>query len=154
MLKSKGLHFDMVICKPKSVAAWTLEFKLTVLDSLLPPNTSIEEVVIYEDRPKHVDAFREYLAKRTSPNDISDGIVNSIPAVEKGTRILKGEVVFVELERYYLDANVEDALVLDMMRQNPVKEKRNSSDGICEAELFDEANETVYAAENVPPATD
>ena len=153
MLRSKGLEFDLFICKSKSIACWTLEFKMIVLDSLLPPFTHIDEVVIYEDRPKHVDTFREFLAKRVHPSkpEVSNTDGYSLQVTDKDKKLSKGEVVFVEMERYYLEARIEDELVLDMMRQRPLRENKLTQEDICEARVLDETNETVYSAENVPP---
>lgn len=151
MLKSKGLNFDMVICKPKSVALWTLEFKLSVMDDLLPPSTGIEEVVIYEDRPKHRDTFTEYLEKRIRRTTIDSVSEDSTDENLDAKLLSKAEVVFVELERYYLEPSVEDALVLDMMRRSPAKQNHVKPEGICAPMVVDETNETLYNAENVPP---
>jgi HAD domain family 1 in Swiss Army Knife RNA repair proteins len=105
IIKSRGLGFDLVGLKPKTGVTTTLDFKLKFLTDVLSLPSDIEEVVIYEDRPSHRDAFEKYL------KELQRG--------REGSALLRYEVVFVELERYFLAQQVEEAIVLDMMRKRP-----------------------------------
>ncbi|KAI1397943.1 hypothetical protein F4819DRAFT_490021 [Hypoxylon fuscum] len=66
IVKSKGLNFDMVGLKPvigpnHERFSSTMDFKQVFIRSLLGTYTQVEEIRIYEDRPKHVDGFRRFL---------------------------------------------------------------------------------------------
>ncbi|KAF2717218.1 hypothetical protein K431DRAFT_277379 [Polychaeton citri CBS 116435] len=66
MLKSKGLEFDLVGLKPTASPEGqkinsTMMFKQLFLRDLIYTYREADEVRVYEDRPKHTKAFRDYL---------------------------------------------------------------------------------------------
>ncbi|KAH9829793.1 hypothetical protein Tdes44962_MAKER02271 [Teratosphaeria destructans] len=65
MLASKGLRFDMVCLKPAvgpsgDVFSSTLIFKQALLRDIIYTYPRASEIRVYDDRPKHVKAFRDY----------------------------------------------------------------------------------------------
>lgn len=65
MLAAKGLAFDMVCLKPLSsptgeVFGSTMMFKQALLTDIVLTYRQAEELRIYEDRPKHTKAFRDF----------------------------------------------------------------------------------------------
>lgn len=66
IITSKGLDFDMVGLKPNvgpnnERFRDTMNFKQTFIRSLLGTYTNVDEIRIYEDRPRHVAGFRDFL---------------------------------------------------------------------------------------------
>ncbi|KAI1769847.1 hypothetical protein F4818DRAFT_310923 [Hypoxylon cercidicola] len=66
IITSKGLDFDMVGLKPivgpnNERFKDTMNFKQTFIRSLLATYTLVDEIRIYEDRPRHVTGFRDFL---------------------------------------------------------------------------------------------
>lgn len=66
MVGSRGLVFDMIVLKPKvgpsdEKFASTMQFKQAFLASLLETYRLAEDIRIYEDRPKHVKGFRDFM---------------------------------------------------------------------------------------------
>lgn len=95
MLESKGLHFDLVVLNPDpTLVSATLDFKVEFFNEILA-GSAISEVVMYEDRKPHWHAFRKYFA---------------------GTG-LKYQVHLVKMEMIYLDQNVEEQLILNLMKK-------------------------------------
>ncbi|KAM0326943.1 hypothetical protein ACHAQA_006063 [Verticillium albo-atrum] len=67
MIKSKGLEFDMVGLKPAVSPTnqhfkSTMHFKQLFLEAMMETYKNAEEIRIYEDRPKHVKGFRDFMA--------------------------------------------------------------------------------------------
>ncbi|KAK4216339.1 hypothetical protein QBC37DRAFT_416978 [Rhypophila decipiens] len=67
MIASKNLDFDLVSLKPavgpdNQRFASTMNFKQVFLETLMETYKHAEEIRIYEDRPKHVKGFRDWLA--------------------------------------------------------------------------------------------
>lgn len=65
MLRSKGLEFDMICLKPAvsphgTQFDSTLKFKFSLLYDVMTTYTQANDVRMYEDRPKHTKAFRDY----------------------------------------------------------------------------------------------
>ncbi|KAI1088596.1 hypothetical protein F5B19DRAFT_496247 [Rostrohypoxylon terebratum] len=65
IVASKGLKFDIIGLKPavgpnNERFQSTMEFKQIFLKAVLGTYTSTNEMRIYEDRPKHVDGFRDF----------------------------------------------------------------------------------------------
>jgi hypothetical protein len=65
MVKAKKLEFDMVCLKPhvgpsNQRFSNTMAYKQALLRDILATYKEIEEVKIYEDRPKHVKGFRDF----------------------------------------------------------------------------------------------
>jgi hypothetical protein len=67
MLKAKGLECDMVCLKPTSGPGGeqfssTMTFKQALLQDIVYTYTGAGEIRVYEDRPKHTKAFRDFFA--------------------------------------------------------------------------------------------
>ncbi|KAL1844152.1 hypothetical protein VTK73DRAFT_2636 [Phialemonium thermophilum] len=67
MVQSKNLEFDMISLKPSvgpnhEKFENTMHFKQVFLGCLMDTYKLAEEIRIYEDRPKHVKGFRDFLA--------------------------------------------------------------------------------------------
>ncbi|KAK3941169.1 putative tat pathway signal sequence protein [Diplogelasinospora grovesii] len=67
MVVAKGLEFDLITLKPavgpdNQRFASTMIFKQMFLEALMETYRRAEEIRIYEDRPKHVKGFRDFLA--------------------------------------------------------------------------------------------
>ncbi|KAG7102067.1 hypothetical protein HYQ44_018645 [Verticillium longisporum] len=67
MIKSKGLEFDMIGLKPAVSPTnqhfkSTMHFKQLFLEAMMETYKNAEEIRIYEDRPKHVKGFRDFMA--------------------------------------------------------------------------------------------
>ncbi|KAL1303237.1 hypothetical protein AAFC00_006652 [Neodothiora populina] len=67
MIKAKGLEFDMVCLKPAVGPANqkipnTMAFKQELLKDVVFTYTEAEDLKIYEDRPKHTTAFRQFFS--------------------------------------------------------------------------------------------
>ncbi|KAK8027731.1 hypothetical protein PG991_004787, partial [Apiospora marii] len=67
ILASKGLDFDLAGLKPaigpnSERFSSTMKFKQAFLESLMETYKDAEEIRIYEDRVKHVQGFREFMA--------------------------------------------------------------------------------------------
>ncbi|KEY67958.1 hypothetical protein S7711_02164 [Stachybotrys chartarum IBT 7711] len=65
MVTSKGLEFDIVSLKPHAGPSSeqfrsTMIFKQTFLTALVETYKNAAEIKIYEDRPRHTQAFREF----------------------------------------------------------------------------------------------
>ncbi|ROT35753.1 hypothetical protein SODALDRAFT_283249 [Sodiomyces alkalinus F11] len=68
MINSKGLDFDMVGLKPavsptNQQFTSTMHFKQLFLEAMMETYKNAEEIRIYEDRPKHVKGFRDFMAE-------------------------------------------------------------------------------------------
>lgn len=68
MINTKGLEFDMVGLKPavsptNQQFTSTMHFKQLFLEAMMETYKHAEEIRIYEDRPKHVKAFREFMVQ-------------------------------------------------------------------------------------------
>ncbi|KPI40587.1 uncharacterized protein AB675_7665 [Cyphellophora attinorum] len=68
MLNAKDLDVDLVALKPDlspggSAFGSTMEYKQAFLSDLVFTYKHAEEIKIYEDRPKHVKAFKDYFEK-------------------------------------------------------------------------------------------
>ena len=66
MVKSKGLHFDMIVLKPVvgpngERFSTTMQFKQRFLTVILETYKHATEISVYEDRVKHVKQFDEFL---------------------------------------------------------------------------------------------
>ncbi|KAI0148591.1 hypothetical protein GGR57DRAFT_474884 [Xylariaceae sp. FL1272] len=68
MLKSKGLQFDMIGLKPETGPSGelfnsTMLFKQAFLAAIMETYANAKEIRIYEDRIKHVQGFRDFMAQ-------------------------------------------------------------------------------------------
>ncbi|KAF9892964.1 hypothetical protein FE257_000556 [Aspergillus nanangensis] len=66
MVKSKKLEFDLICLKPEvgpngERFSTTMAFKQSFLEDLILTYEQADEIRVYEDRPKHAKAFREFL---------------------------------------------------------------------------------------------
>ena len=66
MVASKGLSFDLIALKPAAGPnsqrfTTTMNFKQAFLEAVMETYGQAEEIRIYEDRPKHVKGFRDFL---------------------------------------------------------------------------------------------
>lgn len=144
MTKAKGLRFDLLVLKPENLNSLsTIDFKLKFLDDILPPNSTIEEVVIYEDRKGHEIAFEEYFHKRILPRkeciDVSSYPESQYPP--KPSSCLKiFQIHHVELPIKYLEKSVEKGLILGLGSPD-FKEGSNISTEIAHEPFSSKAEE-------------
>eukprot|EP01133_Synstelium_polycarpum_P019423 gene19423-23258_t len=100
--KSVDLEFHHFGLKPPTAAATaretTFAFKTRFLDALLAKYPAARTLNIYEDRIKHVEHFREYLAKNVAK--------------------VSGQVVYVQEPPRYLDEAAELELVNALVAKN------------------------------------
>ena len=61
LLTDKGLDFDFTKFKPSDTSETTMEFKKRVINELLEQHPEVNEVNMWEDRPKHVATFEKFL---------------------------------------------------------------------------------------------
>lgn len=142
MLRSRNLHFDLVVLKPKKergVSNSTLTFKSAFINDVLHLGESIEEVEVYEDREWHRDAFEDYLKnwrrfkKAVTDEEEIDGIkIQSLELSQQSESIgLKAfKVHFVEMPFIHLDEQIEENLIRTMM------EETNAADMVDEDDLY------------------
>ncbi|KAF3067372.1 hypothetical protein GL218_08533 [Daldinia childiae] len=95
IVASKGLEFDLIGLKPavgpnKERFSNTMNFKQTFLRAVMGTYKAAMEIRIYEDRPKHVAGFRDFLADYNAQR-ISLGqpsiIAEVIPVTELSTTL-------------------------------------------------------------------
>lgn len=68
ILNAKGLEFDLVVLKPEAGPqnqrfANTMEFKQAFLRDTCFTYNRAENIIVYEDRPRHVKGFREFFER-------------------------------------------------------------------------------------------
>ncbi|KAF6805346.1 tat pathway signal sequence [Colletotrichum sojae] len=68
MIQSKGLDFDMIGLKPavsptNQHFSSTMHFKQLFLTAVMETYKNADEIRIYEDRPKHVKGFRDFMTE-------------------------------------------------------------------------------------------
>ncbi|KAK2014462.1 tat pathway signal sequence [Colletotrichum eremochloae] len=68
MVQSKGLEFDMIGLKPavsptNQHFSSTMHFKQLFLTAVMETYKNADEIRIYEDRPKHVKGFRDFMTE-------------------------------------------------------------------------------------------
>ncbi|KAI5305355.1 argininosuccinate lyase [Ascosphaera pollenicola] len=73
IVKAKGLSFDMICLKPETgpygqTFASTMMFKQALFDDIMLTYTDSDEIRVYEDRPRHVEQFRDYFRKFNQQN--------------------------------------------------------------------------------------
>ncbi|KAI1756111.1 hypothetical protein F4782DRAFT_484788 [Xylaria castorea] len=115
IVTSKGLEFDLIGLKPEAGPNSerfnnTMHFKQSFLKAVIETYKHAQEMRIYEDRPKHVDGFREFLGgyndRRQDPND-------------QPTRgPITGEVIYVADISTNLDPVVEVAEVQHLINSH------------------------------------
>lgn len=112
---SKGLEFDMVCLKPAVGPAGerfdsTMHFKQVFLRRLMETYKGAEEIRIYEDRPKHVKGFRDFL------NDYNNRAKHAGPNAPRPP--IQAEVIQVADFSTHLDPVVEIAEIQHMINQH------------------------------------
>ena len=117
MLVSLHLNFDLLVLKPNDLSPpylGTLEFKLQFLDQFWDFAKVLKEIVIYEDRPVHCDAFSKHLTKWTRPQTESLGATREI---ESARHLEKFEIKCIDREstRRFLPENEEKEILRMLM---------------------------------------
>ncbi|KAJ9218593.1 hypothetical protein DTO027B5_8310 [Paecilomyces variotii] len=110
MVTSRKLDFDLVCLKPEvgpnnQRFFSTMNFKQTLLEDLVLTYKQADEIRIYEDRVKHVRAFREYFEKlnrsllSTQPSAPRKPIVAEVIQVAEGCTFLAPVTETAEVQR-------------------------------------------------------
>ncbi|KAI9847226.1 MAG: hypothetical protein M1838_000986 [Thelocarpon superellum] len=125
MVASKGLEFDLIGLKP-AVGPYnqrfpsTMTFKHAFFEDLIYTYREAEEMRIYEDRPKHVKAFRDYLVVLNKP--LLHG-----PDHVRIRRPIQAEVIPVTENVKNLDPVTETAEVQRMINEHNAAASRSST---------------------------
>ena len=111
MVTSKKLVFDMITLKPAAGPnnerfKSTMAFKQAFLEALMETYSSATEIRIYEDRPRHVEGFRDFLSKYNERRQQRPAA--PLPAID-------GEVIHVAETATTLEPVVEVAEVQHMI---------------------------------------
>ncbi|CCU75731.1 hypothetical protein BGHDH14_bgh04975 [Blumeria hordei DH14] len=112
MVASKKLEFDIISLKPVSGPnnqrfSSTMNFKQVFLESLIETYKDAEEIRIYEDRGKHIRAFREFFANYNKAQSL------------KATRgLIAAEVIHVADRVTQLDPVTETAEVQRLLNDH------------------------------------
>ncbi|QIX00219.1 hypothetical protein AMS68_005736 [Peltaster fructicola] len=119
IFKAKGLRFDIVALKPAvsptgKVFDNTLQFKTTLLRDIVYTYTDAEELRMYEDRPKHTKAFRDFFEELNGEliASRSDGPVNA------PRKPIDAEVIQVAEVESYMDPVKEVAEIQSMINSH------------------------------------
>ncbi|KAL0467814.1 hypothetical protein QR685DRAFT_502747 [Neurospora intermedia] len=112
MVESKGLVFDIIALKPaigpdNQRFSSTMNFKQAFLEALMETYKHAEEIRIYEDRAKHTQAFRNFLAD-----------YNRKQTATPTRGPITGEVVQVADISTFLDPVVEIAEVQQLINEH------------------------------------
>ncbi|KAL1872528.1 hypothetical protein Plec18167_006646 [Paecilomyces lecythidis] len=109
MVTSRKLDFDLVCLKPEAGPnnqrfSSTMNFKQTLLEDLVLTYKQADEIRIYEDRVKHVRAFREYFEKLnrsllSQPSAPRKPIVAEVIQVAEGCTFLDPVTETAEVQR-------------------------------------------------------
>ncbi|KAF7912176.1 uncharacterized protein EAF01_001197 [Botrytis porri] len=116
MLASRGLDTDMIVLKPAAGPrnerfSSTMNFKQCFLESLMETYKGAEEIRIYEDRVRHVKAFRDFFTDYNKRQNGSNGIpsrptiVAEVVQVADGATLLDPVVEAAEVQRLINDHN-------------------------------------------------
>ncbi|KAI9800236.1 MAG: hypothetical protein M1825_004220 [Sarcosagium campestre] len=117
MAASRKLEFDMVCLKPQvgpnnQKFRTTMHFKQTLLEEILFTYKSAEDIRVYEDRVKHVQAFREFFA------NLNRNLAK--PGAVKEREPFTAEVVQVAEDSTVLDPVVEAAEIQQMINEHNI----------------------------------
>jgi uncharacterized membrane protein YgcG len=117
MTKSHGLEFDMLCLKPRTGPNGqsfddTMDYKQELLKNIIFTYVNASELRIYEDRPKHVQAFQAFFDKLN--NDLKS---NAIPESALRTSF-DAHVIHVNEEDCYISPEIEVAEVQRMINAN------------------------------------
>jgi hypothetical protein len=113
---SKGLEFDMVGLKPAvgpnhQKFSSTMAFKQEFLTSLMETYKKAEEIRIYEDRPRHVKDFRDFLTNYNKRQNGIGGYPTRGPITAEVVQVADGSTVLdpvqevAEVQRIINDHN-------------------------------------------------
>lgn len=116
MLASRGLDVDMVVLKPAAGPrnerfSSTMSFKQCFLEALMETYKGAEEIRIYEDRVRHVKAFRDFFTEYNRRQNGSIGIpsrpaiVAEVIQVADGATLLDPVMEAAEVQRLINDHN-------------------------------------------------
>ncbi|ATZ47599.1 hypothetical protein BCIN_02g08630 [Botrytis cinerea B05.10] len=116
MLASRGLDTDMIVLKPAAGPrnerfSSTMNFKQCFLESLMETYKGAEEIRIYEDRVRHVKAFRDFFTDYNKRQNGSNGIpsrstiIAEVIQVADGATLLDPVVEAAEVQRLINDHN-------------------------------------------------
>ncbi|KXH40412.1 tat pathway signal sequence [Colletotrichum simmondsii] len=124
MIHSKGLEFDMVGLKPavsptNQNFSSTMHFKQLFLTAVMETYKNAEEIRIYEDRPKHVKGFRDFMTEYNRKQNIN---------ATRTRGPITAEVVQVADMSTTLDPVVEVAEVQHMINLHNEEIGKQSSD--------------------------
>lgn len=113
MLRAKNLECDMICLKPTvgpsgEQFSSTMTFKQALLQDIVYTYTDAGEIRIYEDRPKHTKAFRDFFA------DINRTLLNS-PQQPPIRQPITTEVIQVAEQDSFMDPTTEIAEVQRMI---------------------------------------
>jgi uncharacterized membrane protein YgcG len=111
MLKAKGLECDMVCLKPSvsptgELFSSTMTFKQALLREIVFTYAGANELRMYEDRPKHTKAFRDFFA------DLNLSLLQSHQPIRQP---ITAEVIQVTEQDSYMDHVTEIAEVQRMI---------------------------------------
>lgn len=116
MLKAKGLVCDMVCLKPTvgpsgEQFSSTMTFKQALLQDIVYTYAGAGEIRIYEDRPKHTKAFRDFFA------DMNRTLLNG-PEQPPVRQPITAEVIQVAEQDSFMDPTTEIAEVQRMINNH------------------------------------
>ncbi|KAI0114238.1 hypothetical protein F4776DRAFT_666902 [Hypoxylon sp. NC0597] len=122
IVASKALEFDMIGLKPavgpnNERFSSTMNFKQVFIRAMLETYKMANEIRIYEDRPKHVDGFRDFLA------DYNAQLVSA------GKSPITAEVIRVAELSTTLDPVVEVAEVQHLINIHNALARKRGGDG-------------------------
>jgi hypothetical protein len=158
MVKAKGLGFHMVCLKPKTGPAKqtfksTMAFKQELLKDILYTYAAAEELRIYEDRPRHVDQFRQFFT------DFNRALMSPNPPHPRNT--IAAEVVEVVTKAKQLDPVQECVEIMKMLNAHNSAYKSRLHPGMKPYEIKKQVLSTGYVVSSkqwdhlvalVPPA--
>ena len=118
ILDAKGLDFDFVCLKPEAGPqnqrfGSTMEFKQAFLRDLCFTYNRAENIVVYEDRPKHVKGFREFF-ERFNKSLLSHRIDEPPPP----RKPIVADIVHVCEMANYLDMGTEALEVAKLLKRH------------------------------------
>ncbi|KAK6592504.1 hypothetical protein H4I96_11735, partial [Botrytis cinerea] len=103
MLASRGLDTDMIVLKPAAGPrnerfSSTMNFKQCFLESLMETYKGAEEIRIYEDRVRHVKAFRDFFTDYNKRQNGSNGIPSRSTIIAE--RLINDHNAAIEARNY------------------------------------------------------
>lgn len=148
--KAKKLDFDMVCLKPavgpqSQTFANTMAFKQEFLRDLVYTYKDAEEIRVYEDRPKHTKAFRDFFTT------FNKALLSPDPPIQR--RPITAEVIQVAENATSLDPVTEVAEVQRLINaHNTLVKSRQASAGVRSYQVKRTVFFTGYLLE--PPVTE